>query len=130
MRFIDRVQSKMSRILLLSDCPPKPGYGSGERTLSIHRALSRLATVEVLIVNPYRVHEGEHVVNLLDARSKATRWYWRKRNYFLQDFHADDKVATMVRKLHGRNNYQAFFGRYHLPFLGACQSRPQLRRSG
>lgn len=108
----------------MADCHPEPGYGSGERTLSIHRALTRLAQVDVLLVpspnTDVSAREGEHIVKLLDDPRRATRWYWIRRHYLLQDFRPDARVAAMVRRLHRQNRYEAFFGRYHLPFLGRC----------
>jgi glycosyltransferase involved in cell wall biosynthesis len=61
--------------------------------------------------------DGEHVLHLVDSPECATRWYWRKRAYLLEDFRRDPRVATTVRTLHQKNKYNAFFGRYHLPFL-------------
>ncbi len=114
----------MSRILLMADCHPEPGYGSGERTLSIHQALTKLAQVDILLVpSPnadISAREGEHIVKLLDNPSMATRWYWIRRNYLLKDLRPDPQVAAMVRRLHRQNRYAAFFGRYHLPILGRC----------
>jgi glycosyltransferase involved in cell wall biosynthesis len=116
----------MTRILFLSNCRPAPGSGSGERTLSIYNALTRLGHVDVLIVPPANRpifdNTAEYVVNLLDNPRYATPWYWRKRLYLFYDFRLNKRVATKVRELHRRHPYDGFFGRYHLPFLGGTAS--------
>jgi glycosyltransferase involved in cell wall biosynthesis len=114
----------MQRILLLSTCRPEPGYGAGERTLSIYNALSKLADVDVLLIPPPNIRiaarPSERVVHLLDDPDNATRWYWRRRAYLLADFRTDRNIAGVVDILHRENEYSAFFGRYHLPFLARC----------
>ena len=39
-----------NRILFISDEHPRPGYGGGERVLSIYNALNKLGEVHVLFV--------------------------------------------------------------------------------
>lgn len=111
----------MPRLLLLSNCRPAPGDGSGERTQSIYNALARLGHVDVLIVPPANTpildNTSEHVVNLLDDPRRATSWYWRKQLYFFRDFRPNRRVAEKVRELHRQHPYDVFFGRYHLSFL-------------
>ena len=110
----------MTRILFLSKDRPAPGSGNGERTLSIYNALTRLGQVDVLIVppvdRPIFDNTAEYVVNLLDDPRHATPWYWRKRLYLFRDFRPNKRVAAKVRELHRQHPYDAFFGRYHLPF--------------
>jgi glycosyltransferase involved in cell wall biosynthesis len=112
----------MTRILLLSNCRPAPGDGGGERTLSIYNALTRLGHVDVLIVPPANRpifdNTSEYVANLLDDPRRATPWYWRKQLYLFRDFRPNARIAGKVRELHRWHPYDAFFGRYHLPFLG------------
>jgi glycosyltransferase involved in cell wall biosynthesis len=114
----------MDRILFISDCRPEPGWGTGERTLSIHKALLKLADVDVLIVPAPNVRisqrEGERIIHLLATPDHATRWYWRKRAYLFEDFRPDNRVVRVVQTLHHQHKYSAFFGRYHLPFIGGC----------
>ncbi len=116
----------MTRILFLSKDRPAPGSGNGERTLSIYNALTRLGQVDVLIVppvdRPIFDNTAEYVVNLLDDPRHATPWYWRKRLYLFRDFRPNKRVAAKVRELHRQHPYDAFFGRYHLPFWGDTAS--------
>lgn len=113
------------RSLFISTERPEPGYGAGERSLSICNALARLGEVETMVVVypgglGYDAKPGEHVVRLLDDERDATRWYWRRRKYSLADYRADSKVARYVAELHARRPFDLFFGRYQLPLLAAC----------
>jgi glycosyltransferase involved in cell wall biosynthesis len=71
---------------------------------------------------PMLNNTAEYVVNLLDDPQHATPWYWRKQLYLFRDFRLDKRVAAKVRELHRRHPYDAFFGRYHLSFLGDTTS--------
>jgi glycosyltransferase involved in cell wall biosynthesis len=113
------------RSLFISTERPEPGYGAGERSLSICNALARLGEVETMVVvypgGPgHSERPGEHVVRLLDDERDATRWYWRRRKYSLADYRADRRVARFVAELHAKRPFDLFFGRYQLPLLAAC----------
>lgn len=113
------------RSLFLSTERPEPGYGAGERSLSICNALAHLGEVETMVVVypgglGYSERPGEHVVRLLDDERDATRWYWRRRKYSLADYRSDRRVARFVAELHRRRPFDLFFGRYQLPLLAAC----------
>jgi glycosyltransferase involved in cell wall biosynthesis len=113
------------RSLFISTERPEPGYGAGERSLSICNALSRLGEVETMVVvypgGPgHAERPGEHVVRLLDHERDATRWYWRRRKYSLADYRRDGRVARFVAELHRKRPFDLFFGRYQLPLLAAC----------
>ncbi len=116
----------MKRILLLSEHRPEPGYGTGERILSIDNALRKLAEVHLLILPPpnrhFQARPGENVVRLLDSPSQATRWFWRKQTYLLRDLRPNRRVAEAVAGLHRQYKFDAFFGRLQYPILGACAS--------
>jgi len=113
------------RILFISTERPEPGFGAGERSLSICRALEKLGELHTLVViDPGRPSHptgpGAHVVHLRDTDGPATRWYWRKRKYLLADYRSDRNVAGAVARLHREHRFDVFFGRYHLPILAGC----------
>jgi glycosyltransferase involved in cell wall biosynthesis len=115
----------MSRILLLTHDHPAPGYGGGERTLSIYKALQRLGEVHVLLVSApifleTQPKEGMDLVRLLDSMDQATRWYWRRWRYLFYDYRSHPRVANAVEELHRKHKFDAFFGRYQTPIMGAC----------
>ena len=113
------------RILFISTERPEPGFGAGERSLSICTALARLGELHTLVViDPGRPGHppgpGAHVVHLRGTDGPATSWYWRKRKYLLADYRSDHNVADAVAKLHREHRFDVFFGRYHLPILADC----------
>lgn len=114
----------MNRILLITDRRPIPGHGGGERTLSIYNALRRIAEVDVLLLLPPGVAgeagPGEYVIRLGKEADAANPWYWRRRTYLLQDLRPDRRVRQEFEALVRARRYDAFFGRYHLPFLTGC----------
>jgi glycosyltransferase involved in cell wall biosynthesis len=113
------------RILFISTERPEPGFGAGERSLSICRALEKLGELHTLVViDPGRPSHptgpGAHVVHLRGTDGPATSWYWRKRKYLLADYRSDRNVADAVARLHEEHRFDLFFGRYHLPILAGC----------
>lgn len=114
----------MARILYITDRYPVSGHGGGERTLSIYNALCRIADVDLFLVAipvaRIETRPGAHVVHLLDDNSKATSWYWRRRKYLLRDFRPDPKVRAAFREVVRSTRYDAFFGRYNIPYLTGC----------
>lgn len=113
------------RILFISTERPEPGFGAGERSLSICNALAKLGELHTLVVvDPGRPSHppgpGAHVVHLRGTDGPVTSWYWRKRKYLLADYRADRNVAGAVRQLHRDHRFDFFFGRYHLPILADC----------
>ena len=113
------------RILFISTERPEPGFGAGERSLSICNALAKLGELHTLVVvDPGRPSHppgpGAHVVQLRSADGPVTSWYWRRRKYLLADYRADRNVAGAVRQLHREHRFDFFFGRYHLPILADC----------
>jgi glycosyltransferase involved in cell wall biosynthesis len=114
----------MKRILYISDRYPAVGHGGGERALSIYNALKRIAEVDLFViaipVARFPPDPQVRIVHLLDDDSKATRWYWRRRAYLLKDFRPDPKVHAALREVVREKHYDAFFGRYHMPFLAGA----------
>jgi glycosyltransferase involved in cell wall biosynthesis len=113
------------RILFISTERPEPGFGAGERSLSICNALAKLGELQTLVVvDPGRPSHppgpGAHVVQLRDTDGPVTSWYWRKRKYLLADYRADRNIAGAVQQLHREHRFDFFFGRYHLPILADC----------
>jgi glycosyltransferase involved in cell wall biosynthesis len=113
------------RILFISTERPEPGFGAGERSLSICKALARIGELHTLVViDPgrpsHRPEPGAHVVHLRGTDGPATSWYWRRRKYSLADYRTDRNVADAVEKLHREHRFDLFFGRYQLPILAGC----------
>jgi glycosyltransferase involved in cell wall biosynthesis len=115
----------MKRLLLITYDRPESGYGGGERTISIYKALSRLGEVSTLYLDrgwvPFKARQGEEVVRMLDW-TEHDRWYWQKKAYLLRDYRPDRCVSQAVHALHRKHKFDAIFGRYSTPILGSCAS--------
>ncbi len=113
-----------NRILFISDEHPRPGYGGGERVLSIYNALNKLAEVHLLIVAwPHTSPPSfprAHVAFRPSSPDLATPWYWRKRKYLLGDLRVDREIADVTAKLHRDYRFDAFFGTEESPLLADC----------
>jgi len=116
----------MARLLFITYDRLEGGHGGGERSLSIHRALSRLGEVNTLYVDrgwpPFEVRPGDDVVRSLHWTDQPTRWFWRKKGYLLRDYRPDRRVSQAVHALHRKHHFDAIVGRYSTPILGSCAS--------
>jgi glycosyltransferase involved in cell wall biosynthesis len=116
----------MIRLLLITYDRPESGYGGGERTISIYKALSRLGEVSILYLDrgwpPFKARKGEEVVRMSDWTEQPSRWYWRRKCYLLRDYRPDSRVSQAVHALQRKLKFGAIFGRYSTPILSSCAS--------
>jgi len=107
----------MRRVLFISPGYPAPGSGTGERSLSIFNAISRVAEPHILIV--YRggslpPESGEvscTTVRLLEPSGDST-WFWRRRSLLHRDYFIDRRIHGVVADLHKKFGFDAFVCRY------------------
>jgi glycosyltransferase involved in cell wall biosynthesis len=113
----------MKRVLLLSTSAPATGSGTGERSLSIFNAISKVAETHVV-----RLYTGgrkpepspDWTTLPLFEPGQDTQWYWRRRKYLLEDFRVDARLLSEVRRLHEKHKFDAFFCRYFSVIVAGC----------
>jgi glycosyltransferase involved in cell wall biosynthesis len=113
----------MKRVLLFSTSAPATGSGTGERTLSIFNAISKVAETHVvrLYTGGMKPEPSQSWTTLrLFEPGQDTQWYWRRRKYLLEDFRVDARLFAEVRRLHEKHKFDAFFCRYFSAIVAGC----------
>lgn len=111
------------KICLISTLPAVSGYGGGERTLSLLRALEKLGHVDSFVIRPPGTAIPRDAATCIvdhPGFGNRSRWWWRAYHGSLQEFRSHRQVAGALRAMHDKHKYDAFVSRYHTGLLTAC----------
>jgi glycosyltransferase involved in cell wall biosynthesis len=105
------------KFLFITTGVPQHSCGSGERSLSIRRALERHGLVRVLFLSyPWSYkddHGADYEINLM-PRELSARTYYRRQFYLMEEFRVDRRLAEAVAAIHRQESFSGFMCR---PFM-------------